>query len=159
MRKRSKYRPKGVRLDCMGYVKAGFQPVRAAPKNEVISITNYSSLDAICFGKGTKEDVLALIHAVNLAEALVLMDVGTDYKDEIRAGSNAVQELSKRYIQTQKVVFKADEMQSVRRLLEIHEAQLDAITVAEIEKANALVVKEVKSGRAINVYRQATGVA
>lgn len=151
MRKRSKHRPKGVRLDCMGYLLAGFQKVRAAPKNEVISLTNYTALDAICFGKGTRDDVLALIHAVNLAEALVLMDVGTEDKDEIRAGSNAVHELSKRYLTTQKIVFKADEMQAVRRLLEIHEAQLDEITVAEIEKANALVIKEVKSGRAINV--------
>ena len=155
MRKRSKYRPKGVRLDCMTYVKAGLMPMRQAEKAEVISLTNYTSLDALCKGQGTRMDCLSLIHAVNLAEALVIMGFGKEYEKMIRAGSDAVQALSKRGIHTGRWILRGEEMQAIRLMLEIHEAQLDVATVIDIEKANALVVKEVTAGRAINVHREA----
>ena len=155
MRKRSKYRPKGVRLDCMHYVKTGLMPMRQAEKQEVISLTNYTALDALCKGSGTRMDCLSLIHAVNLAEALVINGIGEEYKAQIRAGSDAVQALSKRGIQTNRWIMRGEEMQAIRLMLEIHEAQLDVATVIDIEKANALVVKEVTAGRAINVYKEA----
>ena len=129
--------------------------MRLAEKAEVISLTNYTSLDAICKGQGTRQDCISLIHAVNLAEALVLADIGADYKDAVRAGSNAVQALSKRGIQTGKWVLKGEEMQAIRTMLEIHEAQLDVASVIDIEKATARVTKEVMAGRAVNVYAEA----
>lgn len=154
MRKRSKYRPKGVRLDCMAYVKTGISPMRLAPKAEVVSLTNYTALDAITKGKGTRLDCISLIHAVNLTEALAIGGIGEEYKPQIRAGSDAVQELSKRGMLTGKWILRGEEMQAIRLMLEIHEAQLDVATVIDIEKASALVVKEVRSGRAISIVKE-----
>lgn len=151
MRKRSKYRPKGIRLDCMQYVKTGFMPMRLAEKAEVVSLTNYTSLDALCKGKGTNQDCLALIHAVNLAEALVLLNIGAEYKDDLRKGSDAVQALAERGIKTGKWLLRGEEMQAIRTMLEIHEAQLDVTSVIDIEKANQLVQREIKAGRAVCV--------
>ncbi len=72
MRKKSKYRPKGVRLDTVNWVLSGMQKVGKLPTAGVgLKLKNHEALDSILRGQGTRAHVDVLIHAVNVAEALI----------------------------------------------------------------------------------------
>ena len=54
MRKRSKYRPKGVVLDVMTYVKSGIQTVASVPEAGVnLRLRNHMAFDEIMKGEPT----------------------------------------------------------------------------------------------------------
>ena len=142
MRKKSKYKPKGVRYDNLSWIKAGFQKVGSLPKAGIgLKIKNHIALEAILKGEGTKDSVDELIAAFNMAEAIyrVNHDLGLDYAAEIRAAQDAIYSLGKRFLKTGKIGFTGPEMLAVREAMGIHDVQLDQITVKEMEKAIDLV--------------------
>lgn len=142
MRKRSSYRPKGVRLDNMAWVTAGLKKVGNLPKAGVgLKIKNHLALDSIMHGDGTRESIDDLIACFNIAEALYRVNprLGRDYAQEIKMAQDAVYSLGQRYIKTSRVVFTGMEMMAVRAAMDIHDAQLDDATVKEMEHAIDLV--------------------
>lgn len=142
MRKRSKYKPKGVRLDNLSWVKAVLQKVGTLPKAGVgLKIKNHIALEAVIKGEGTKDSIDELIAAFNIAEALYKInpDLGLDYAPEIKAAQDAIFSLGKRFLSTQKIAFTGPEMIAVRHAMEIHDVQLDECNVREMEKAIDLV--------------------
>ncbi len=154
MRKRSAYRPKGVRLDNMSWVKAGFQKVGTLPKAGAgLKIKNHIALDAIMKGEADKMSIEDMIACFNIAEALYRINpqLGLDYAEEIKKAQDAIWSLGRRYLNTGKIVFTGPEMQDVRAAMEIHDAQLDECTVKEMEQAIDLVNKMIlnKNARAI----------
>ncbi len=154
MRKRSSYRPKGVRLDNLSWVKAGFQKVGTLPKAGVgLKIKNHVALETIMRGDGDRLAIDDLIASMNIAEALYKINpaLGLDYATEIKAAQDAIYSLGKRWLDTGKVVFTGPEMMAVREAMNVHDAQLDACTVKEMEKAIDLVntVYRNKTARAI----------
>jgi hypothetical protein len=150
MRKRSKYRPKGVRLDTLDYVMTSIKPL-ATLKSEVatLRIKNHGALAAICQGRAGRTDVDMLIAAMNIAEALVIQGVGTDYATEIRAGQDALHDMAKRGVDLgNRFILRATELRDINTALEIHDAQLDAITMQQLERAVEYVTRVIKAGKA-----------
>ena len=150
MRKRSKYRPKGVRLDAVDYVLTSITPL-AALKSELatLRIRNHGALAAVCQGGAGKEDINTLIAALNITEALVLQGVGSDYAGEVRSGQDALHTMTRRGIELgDRFIFKAPELQAINLAMEIHDAQLDAITTRQLERAVDYVRQVVISGGA-----------
>lgn len=150
MRKRSKYRPKGVRLDAIEYVLTSITPL-AALKSELatLRIRNHGALAAVCQGNAGKEDINTLIAAMNITEALVLQGVGSDYASDVRAGQDALHTMTRRGIELgDRFIFRAPELQAINLVMEIHDAQLDAITTRQLERAVDHVRQVVKSGGA-----------
>ncbi len=78
MRKRSKYRPKGVIQDTVGHVLGGFRLVQHTGKAVTLKIKNHQALASMVAGTGSREDIDILIAAMNVAE------VGIDKKDDTR---------------------------------------------------------------------------
>lgn len=153
MRKRSKYRPKGVRLDAMEYVLTSIKPL-ATLKSEVatLRIRNHGALAAICQGSAGKEDINTLIAALNITEALVIHGIGADYASDVRAGQDALHSMTKRGIDMgDRFIFRAPELNAINTAMEIHDAQLDAITTRQLERAVDYVHKVVRSGGARSV--------
>jgi len=64
MRKRSKYKPKGVRLDVMSWVRAGFEVLDS--RGLTLKIKNHAAMASIVKGTGTIADVDILITAMNI---------------------------------------------------------------------------------------------
>lgn len=154
MRKRSKYKPKGVRLDNLSWIKAGFQKVGTLPKAGVgLKIKNHVALDAIMHGNADRSMVDDMIAAFNIAEALykVNPDLGLDYAQEIKAAQDAILGLGQRYLKTGKVLFTGPEMLAVREAMDIHDAQLDQATVREMEQAIDLVNKTILNRNARSI--------
>ena len=151
MRKKSKYKPKGVRLDNLSWIKAGFQKVGNLPKAGVgLKLKNHIALDAIMKGEADRSHIDDMIAAFNISEALyrVNPDLGRDYAKEIRDAQDAIFSLGKRFLKTGKIVFTGPEMLAVRLAMDIHDAQLDEATVKEMEQAIDLVNTMVKNHQA-----------
>lgn len=150
MKKRSKYRPKGVRLDVMAWIKAGMLPVSAVnDAATTLKIKNHAALASITHGTGTRDDMDIVIAAMNITEALALLGQGKDWHPEIRAAQEAVLQMGKRGIANgDRFVFTGPEMQAVNLAMDVHDAQLDVCTVSQLEKALGLVEQEIRHKRA-----------
>lgn len=142
MRKKSKYRPRGVIPDTMTWVKAGLQKVGTLPKAGVaLKLKNHEALDTVMHGEATRDHVDVLIAAFNIAEALyrIRPDLGIDYADDIKLAQDALYSMGKRGASIGRFVFTGPEMQVIRFGMEIHDAQLDNCDVRTMEKALELV--------------------
>jgi hypothetical protein len=148
MRKRSKYRPKGLIIDTMLHVMSGMKRVGAISAGTTLKITNHGALESIRCGVGTRQDIDVVINAFNITEALARMRIGDDWKDEIRAAQDALLAVGRRGAETGKFILRGPELTMFNLAMEIHDAQLDACTVAELEKAIDFVQTIVKNKQA-----------
>lgn len=150
MRKRSKYKPKGVRLDVMTYVRSGLMHIDDVKDAGVtLKIKNHASMASLVKGEGTRDDVDVIIGAMNVAEALALNGKGKDWWSEIRDAQNAILSLAQRGLRhDDRFVFTGLELKAINLGMDIHDAQLTECTVKELEDALNLVTREIKLKRA-----------
>ena len=150
MRKRSKYRPKGVRLDAVDYVLTSIKPLSSLTSEvATLRIKNHGALTAICQGRAGRTDIDMLIAALNIAEALVIQGVGKDYATEIRAGQDALRDMAKRGVDLgDRFILRGTELQAINLAVEVHDAQLDAITMQQLERAIDYVTRVIRAGGA-----------
>jgi len=157
MRKRSKYRPKGVRLDAVNWVVTGLKPMRSVKDEHMLLVSkNHSAMTEVVQGRGTRDHIDILIAALNITEALyrVRADLGKDWADEIRQAHDALLHMTRRGVERgNRFVFTGPEMQAVNLALGIHDEQLNQCTIAELESAIELVRIEIKSKRARVIER------
>ena len=149
-RKKSKYKPKGVRLDATTWVINGFRNISQTGDAVLhLKIKNHESLECLRKGEATRMDIDAIISAFNMAEALARMQIGDDYAAEIKAGQDALLDVAKRGVnRDDRFVLKAAELSAINLVMEIHDAQLEITTIGELEKAMDIVAKEIRMRRA-----------
>jgi hypothetical protein len=150
MRKKSKYKPRGVRLDAVQWVINGFKPVSSTGSAVLdLKIKNHSALEALRTGQAKRYDIDSIISALNVSEALSRLGIGEDYAKEIKDSQEALLALSRRGINREdRFVAKASELTAINYGMELHDAQLEITTIAELEKALDMVVAEIKSRKA-----------
>jgi len=141
VRKKSKYRPKGVRLDAVNWVLSGIKPFSEVPYSVTLRIRNHDAMDKLRRGEADKEDIDTLIGAFNMCEGYMRLrpDLGRDWADEIRAGQDALLAVARRGVEANRFVLKAEELKAMNLVMEIHDAQLDNTTVNDMEKAMDIV--------------------
>ena len=88
-----------------------------------------------------------VIAALNMTEALARLRIGGELADQIRAGQDALYTLAKRGANIGRFIFTGPELQAVNLAMEIHDAQLDVCTIAELEKAVEIVKQELRHKR------------
>ena len=150
MRKQSKYRPKGVRVDAVNWVLSGLKPVVAHTEVLNLRTKNHSAMASMLAGTGTRDDVDILIAAINMTEALSLTrgELGIDWKQEINAAQNALFTMAQRGLIKNRFLFTGPEMQALKLAMEIHDAQIEQSTIQDFEKALALVNQTILSNKA-----------
>jgi predicted hydrolase (HD superfamily) len=151
MRKKSNYKPKGVRLDNMAWVQSSLKKVGTLPTAGIaLKLKMHEALAAMLNGTGTKSDVDALISAVNVAEALIKVraDLGRDWAVEIKAAQDAIHDMGARCYKRDKFLFTGPEMSAVKVVVELHDQQLDDCTVREMEQALFIVDEVIRMKRA-----------
>ena len=148
MRKRSKYRPKGVIMNPIAYVMESMTPV-AKHDNFLIDlkIKNHMAMTNLTQGKATREDMDTLIPMANFVEALYRMGFGTDYATEVSTGLDALHAVGKRGAESGRFILRSEEMRALNTLMELHDAQMDVITVKDMERAFKIVDEEYKQRR------------
>jgi hypothetical protein len=159
MKKKSKYKPRGVRYDNMSWLIAGMKKVGTLPTAGVaLKLKNHEALDSILTGHGTKEHVDVLISAVNMSEALIRVrdDLGRDWAQEIRAAQDAVYAMGVRGHEKGSFVFTGPEMAAVKLIMDLHDSQLDECTVKEMEQALFIVEEEMRLRKARSIVKTRT---
>jgi len=145
MRKRSKYRPKPVILNTMGYVLESLTPIATMEKYFVeLKIKNHMALANLTKGVATRQDIDMLIQAINMVEALYRMGFGREYASEVRAGLDALHAVGVRGAESGRFILKSEEMNALNETMELHDAQLEVITLKDMENAIKLVNEELR---------------
>jgi len=136
VRKRSKYRPKGVRLDNMTWVQAGLKKVDAIGAGTTLKIRNHDAMNNLRLGIAARSDIDAIINAMNMAEALCKRGSGGDWLPEIQDAQDKLLELARRGVANDfRFIVKGEELKALNLGMEVHDAQLEAVTVRELELA------------------------
>ena len=143
MRKRSKYRPKPLLVNPLGYVLESLKPVSQHEQYLVeLKIKNHLAMTTLTRGEATRSDIDTLIASVNIVEALYRLGFGKEYADVVRDGLDALRDVGRRGVETGRFILKSVEMNALNLVMELHDAQLEIITLRDMEKAIELVKEE-----------------
>ena len=146
---RKAYRPKPVRIDPVGYVLTGMMPLdQVGDELITLRVKNHAALAALTQGRATNDDFNMLISALNVTEALMQQELGAEYSADLAAGQAALKEIGRRRKEIGRFVLRAEEMQALNLAMDVHDAQLEICTVAQIERAIMTVRKTVLGGKA-----------
>jgi hypothetical protein len=155
MRKKSKYKPKGVRLDAVNWVLAGMKPVSSVGDAIVVlKAKNHSALTEVVQGRGNRDQIDVLIAALNMCEAYAVHGKGKDWLPEINEAQDALYHMAQRGVNTEKFLFRGPEMQAVNLAMEVHDRQLEESTVSMLEKMTDFVTKQIILKRARPIVKQ-----
>lgn len=148
MRKKSKYKPRPVLINPMGYVMEMVATVTSHKQYLTsLRIRNHGALTMLTQGKATKQDIDLLISAFNITEALYRRGFGTDYKREVAAGQAALKAVAARGLELGRFILRAEEMNALNDMMTLHDAQLDVISVLDLEQAVVDVRREFFAGK------------
>jgi hypothetical protein len=152
MKKKSKYKPKGIRLDALNWVLSGLKPVsQIGDALVILKAKNHSAMTEVAQGRGNRDQIDVLIAALNMAEAYAIHGKGSDWLPEINEAQNALYKMASRGVENEKFLFRGPEMQAVNLAMDIHDVQLEESTVKQLEDMADFVAKQVilKRARAI----------
>jgi len=149
MRKRSKYRPKGVRIDTMEYIMSGLKKFDDVEVAIDVRLKNHLAMEALRIGNATRDEVDVLIGTFNMVEGFCRLNekFGRDWAKEIREGQDALLTMSRRGLEADKFVCTDDELTAMNLVLQIHDAQLDTATVKDVELAVDIVNADFRNKR------------
>ena len=155
MRKRSKYRPRNVIVNPIGYVIENMTPIAEHDSFLVdLKLVNHMAMATLTKGEAVKADINVLISALNVMESLWRMGFGVEYRGVVDKGLRALRSVGGRGIESNKFILKADEMAALNEAMELHDAQLEIITVKDMERALRIVHDEIKHKRATPIQEK-----
>jgi hypothetical protein len=154
MRKKSKYKPRGVRLDAMHWVVSGMTKVSAKESEYVtMHLKNMSALDSLTKGTATRQEADIIIGVINVAEALCMLGVGSEYRQLVLDASSALYAVCKRSLElNDRFVCRGEELSAIKTGYEVHDAQMEVCTLAMLDKALDTIAATLKQkkGKVIN---------
>ena len=149
MRKRSKYKPKPVLANPLGYVIESATPL-IEHESYVVDwqLRNNSAFEKLLKGLADKKDINTLVAARNITEGLMVTLKGADADGTLARSAVALIELCDRGNAGKSLVMKAQELQAMRDMMQLHDELLEVVTVRQFERALEYTKNEIKVGRA-----------
>lgn len=145
MRKRSKYRPRPVLVNPVAYAIESVRPVAAQEQFLIdLKIKNHGAMAALAQGRATRDNMVTLSDMLDISAALSELGFGNSYHDVLSNGGSALREVIARAESVGKYILRGPELASINLLMELHDAQMEVITVRELERAIALATKRKK---------------
>lgn len=152
---RKKYRPKGLIMDPMAFIKEGMAAVTTHDNYLVdLKIRNHGAMAALMRGQATKDDVTVLMAMNNMVEALFRLGFGTDYEDVMTKGFNAIVSVASRGEASGRFTLYAHEIAALNDHMELHDAQMEVITVRDIERGIDLIKREKAAGKMTRIINK-----
>jgi len=155
MKKRSSYRPKGIRADAHDWVIGGMQPVTNARQAITdLRLKNHLALECLRTGSATAHDINMLVRASNMAIALEVLGLGKDWKVELEASADALLDVARRGSALGgHFILRGPELTAINLGMSVHDMQLDATAVFQFEAALKMERKALaaKRGRFIEL--------
>ena len=150
MRKKSKYKPKGVRLDTMNWVVTGMTKVSAKESAYVtMHLKNMSALDSLAKGTANKKEMDICIGVINVAEALCELGVGSEYHQLVLDASSALYDVCKRSFEiNDRFICRGEELSAIKLGYEVHDAQKESTTIGMLDKALDVIDKTIRAQKA-----------
>jgi len=146
VRKRSSYRPRPKLVNPVAYVIEGLTPVKDHDSYLIdLKIKNHGAMTALTRGQADKDQIEFLINMSNAAQALCMMGFKQEYVELVLEGSDALLQVGRRGAKTGSFVLKAEEMNAINLLMQVHDEQMELITVKDMEKVNEIVIRELRS--------------
>ena len=147
---RKAYRPKARFVNPIEYVMEGFAPLTAVDSYLTdLKLHNHSAMTELLAGRATKKHMNNLIAMANICESLQRAGFGDEYKDVTTEGRFAIISIAVRAVEKLKFVPTGPEITMLNRLMELHDAQMDIITVQDMEKAIKRALTELRKRRAV----------
>ena len=149
-KKRSKrYRPKPVMHDTMSFVMSGMMPFREIRDRALmIMVKHRMSLEKLRTGLADKDDIDALTSVVNMSEALAIGGIGKEFLSDIQAAEDHLMDLASRgAARNMRFTMTSAQWTALKTIVDLHEQQLEASTVYDIELAYDRIVKRLKNGQ------------
>jgi hypothetical protein len=154
MRKRSSYRPKATLVNPIAYVIESLKPVAFHESYLIdLKIKNSEAMVALLRGNATHDDLDLLVAMSNVTEALYQLGFGEDYKDVAIDGREAILRIVYRAVDHRKFTPTGPEIQALNRLMELHDAQMDVITIKDMERALQFIDTKMRHKEATNLPR------
>jgi hypothetical protein len=154
MRKKSKYKPRNVRLDTMHWLVTGMTKVSAKESEYVtMHLKNMSALDSLTKGTATRQEADIIIGVINVSEALCMLGVGSEYRQLVLDASSALYAVCKRSLElNDRFVCRGEELSAIKTGYEVHDAQMEVCTLAMLDKALDTIAATLKQkkGKIIN---------
>lgn len=139
---RKKYRPKRILVDPVAHVLEGMAPItKHRGFLTDLRITNSAAMASLMQGTAKKMEVDRLIAMSNITEALQGFGFGEEYKDAAMDGQLALHNIVQRAARIGKFVPTGVEVRQLNMLMDLHDAQMDVITVKDMEKAVDFVIQ------------------
>ena len=129
-----KYRPKGVRLDIVGYVCRGLVPLHDSLRINLLTKIHDAMVE-ITQGRGTKAHWVLGADALNMAQILDEQVFAAAYEEKFRLAHAAHAACGMRFVGGKTMLYTGEELQYVNFALEVHEEQLSKATLGEVERA------------------------
>lgn len=129
----------------MAYVMESMTPITKYDDYLVkLKIKNHMALISLTQGKATRHDIDDLIFMANVTEALSRIGFGKEHVDITRGGLDALHTVGKRGVVGNRFILRSEEMTALNTLMELHDAQMDVITVKDMEHALKIIDEEFK---------------
>jgi hypothetical protein len=119
-----------------------------------LKIKNHMAMTNLTQGKATRDDMDSLIAMGNAVEALYRLGFGRDYDQVVTDGIHAILTVSQRGVANgHRFILNAKEMNALNSMMELHDAQMEVITVRDMENAMNLMRKEYEMGKMTPIVR------
>lgn len=151
MKKRSAYRPRPQLANPLQWVLNGFTPIRESSEALSLKIKNHQAFADMTHGQGNRAAFDLLVAALNMAEGLATVNpdkLGGHLEEETRAAQDALFSMGKRSISKGVFRFTGPELAAMQTGMDIHDQQLDACNIAELDASLRLVVKTIREKKA-----------
>lgn len=151
-KRRKAYKPKGVNPDAMNWAMSGAYTIPAPKRAEILSFVD-QALDKLRRAEADRDDWNTLANALNIAEALVELEIGTNLLPVIKAGEAALLEVGKRMCGGARSTCRGTEIAAICEALDMYRIQLRLCSQAEFSKAVNRVKDLHRSGAMDDVAR------
>lgn len=123
-------------VDPMAWVMEGFTPVTAYSEYLLdLKLKNHSAMESLVKGRCTPGEMNKLLAMNNAVVALVSLGFGAEFDDVASDGYAALDAVCRRAIESGRFVCRAAEIKALNLYMELHDAQMATITVADMERA------------------------
>jgi len=143
-----------VLLNPMGYVMDGLSPMAEhADQLLTLRLKNHAAMVELLQGRATPAHMGMLIAMYNITEALHKMGFGAEYAGEVTSGRETLINIVQRSHKIGRYTPTGAEVAALNSLMELHDAQMDVVTVKDMDNAIKMAAKEINSGRATNLRK------
>lgn len=109
-----------------------------------IQIKTYRALDEMIQGRGTREGWDLLVGAINMANVMCEQGIGNEFREQTIAAREALVEVGKRILKTERAVLRGEELKTLRTALECHDAQLENVRAIDVDRAYLEVQRRIR---------------